>query len=96
MNTPSWLRGSDQVTDACSKNLGIKVGETTVDGEYTLLEMECLGACVNAPILWVNDDFYEDMDAALTEKVLTAHKQGKPLPIGSQTGRQNSAPKGAK
>lgn len=91
--TPCWLRGSDQVTEACKKSLGVNVGETTADGEYTLLEMECLGACVNAPILWVNDDFYEDMDGASTEKVLEAHKKGKPLPVGSMIGRQCSAPK---
>ena len=90
--TPCWLRGSDQVTDACRKNLGIEVGETTADGKFTLLEMECLGACVNAPILWVNDDYYEDMNATSTEKVLRALREGKKLPIGSQAGRQTSAP----
>jgi len=90
--TPCWLRGSDQVTDACKKNLGINIGETTPDNKFTLKEMECLGACVNAPILWVNDDFYEDMDAKSTEKVLNSVRDGKPLPIGSQIGRQCSAP----
>lgn len=90
--TPCWLRGSDQVTDACRKNLGIEVGETTADNKFTLKEMECLGACVNAPILWVNDDFYEDMDAGSTEKVLNSIKEGKRLPHGSMTGRQGSAP----
>jgi len=94
--TPCWLRGSDAVTDACTKNLGVKVGETTADGKFTLKEMECLGACVNAPILWVNDDFYEDMDAASTEKVLNSVRDGKPLPRGSQIGRQCSAPKESK
>ncbi len=94
--TPCWLRGSDAVTDACKKNLGVDIGETTSDGKFTLKEMECLGACVNAPILWVNDDFYEDMDATSTEKVLNSVRDGKPLPRGSMIGRQCSAPKEVK
>ncbi len=62
--TPCWLRGSDEVTAACRKATGIKGwGETSEDGVFTMTEVECLGACVNAPILQVDDDFYEDMDA---------------------------------
>ena len=62
--TPCWLRGSDEVVAACEQKLGIGIGETTADGLFTLIEVECLGACVNAPILQVNDDFYEDLDGA--------------------------------
>ena len=63
--TPCWLRGSDEVVAACRKATGIKGwGETSADGLFTMTEVECLGACVNAPILQVDDDFYEDMDAA--------------------------------
>ena len=60
--TPCWLRGSEEVVAACERKLGIGMGETTPDGLFTLVEVECLGACVNAPILQVNDDFYEDLD----------------------------------
>ena len=60
--TPCWLRGSDAVVGACEQKLGIGVGGSTADGLFTLIEVECLGACVNAPILQVNDDFYEDLD----------------------------------
>ena len=62
--TPCWLRGSDAVVEACERKLGIGVGGTTPDGLFTLVEVECLGACVNAPILQVNDDFYEDLDGS--------------------------------
>ena len=90
--TPCWLRGSDEVVQACEKKLGI--GETTADGQFTLTEVECLGACVNAPIIQVNDDFYEDLDGASTEALIEALRRGeKPRP-GSVKGRQTSAPEG--
>jgi NADH-quinone oxidoreductase E subunit len=90
--TPCWLRGSDDVVAACRKKLGIGVGESTADGQFTLVEVECLGACVNAPILQVNDDFYEDLDGASTEALLDALAADKPPPIGSVTRRQGSMP----
>ncbi len=88
--TPCWLRGSDAVVHACEKHLGIHMGETTADGNFTLVEVECLGACVNAPMMQINDDFYEDLDAERTVAVLDALKNGKPVPVGSQTGRKCS------
>jgi NADH-quinone oxidoreductase subunit E len=88
--TPCWLRGSDAVVHACEKHLGIHMGETTADGKFTLVEVECLGACVNAPMVQINDDFYEDLDAERTVAVLDALKDGKPVPVGSQTGRKCS------
>ena len=75
--TPCWLRGSDEVVRACEKKLDIGVGGTTPDGLFTLVEVECLGACVNAPILQVNDDFYEDLDGPATEALLDALREGK-------------------
>ena len=90
--TPCWLTGSDGVVAACKKKLGIGVGESTADGQFTLVEVECLGACVNAPILQVNDDFYEDLDGASTEKLLDALAGGTQPPKGSVTGRQGSMP----
>ena len=59
--TPCWLRGSDTILDACTKCLEIMVGETTKDGLFTLVEVECLGACVNAPVVQINDSYYEDL-----------------------------------
>jgi NADH-quinone oxidoreductase subunit E len=94
--TPCWLRGSDAVVAACEKKLGIGIGGTTDDGLFTLVEVECLGACVNAPILQVNDDFYEDLDAASTEKLLDSLAAGTQPSKGSVTGRQGSMPVGGK
>ena len=90
--TPCWLRGSDDVVAACERKLGIAMGETTADGLFTLIEVECLGACVNAPVLQVNNDFYEDLDGPATEKLLDALRAGDPPPPGSVIGRQASAP----
>ncbi|HEY1797130.1 MAG TPA: NADH-quinone oxidoreductase subunit NuoE [Stellaceae bacterium] len=94
--TPCWLRGSDAVVEACRQRLGIGIGQSTDDGLFTLVEVECLGACVNAPILQVNDDFYEDMDGALTEQLLDSLKAGTVPPKGSMTGRGGSAPQQGK
>ncbi|MCB2099932.1 MAG: NADH-quinone oxidoreductase subunit NuoE [Rhodobacterales bacterium] len=93
-NLPCWLRGSDKVMHACKKTLGIEVGETTADGQFTLSEVECLGACVNAPMIQVNDDYYEDLDADSTAKVLTDLREGRQPKKGSQTGRTSSEPAG--
>ena len=90
--TPCWLRGSDAVVAACERKLGIGIGGSTADGLFTLVEVECLGACVNAPILQVNDDFYEDLDGPTTEALLDALRAGKPPAPGSVIGRQGSEP----
>lgn len=93
--TPCWLRGSDAVVAACKKKLGIGIGETTADKKFTLLEVECLGACVNAPIIQVNNrDFYEDLDGPAAEKLIDALARGETPPKGSVAGRQGSAPIG--
>jgi NADH-quinone oxidoreductase subunit E len=93
--TPCWLRGSDEVTAACRAATGIRdFGETSADGMFSMTEVECLGACVNAPILCVDDDFYEDMDAARVKQLLDALRRGEPPPPGSMIGRQTSAPEG--
>jgi NADH-quinone oxidoreductase subunit E len=90
--TPCWLRGSDAVVEACERKLGIGMGGSTPDGLFTLVEVECLGACVNAPILQVNDDFYEDLDGPATERLLDALREGKPPSPGSVIGRHGSEP----
>jgi NADH-quinone oxidoreductase E subunit len=92
--TPCWLRGADKLTEACQRKLGIGLKDTTPDGKFTLVEVECVGTCVNAPVVQINDDFYEDLDPAKFEKLLDALAKGKPVTPGSQTGRQGSAPDG--
>jgi NADH-quinone oxidoreductase E subunit len=92
--TPCWLRGADQLTETCQRHLGIGLKETTPDGKFTLVEVECLGTCVNAPVVQINDYFYEDLDPAKMEKLLDALANGKPVTPGSQSGRQGSAPDG--
>ena len=92
--TPCMLRGSDDVLRACHDAAGVKVGQTSADGLFTLTEVECLGACVNAPVLQVDDDYFEDLDYARTVALIEALKRGeKPAP-GSSIGRQASAPEG--
>ncbi len=88
--TPCWLRGSDGIKKSCHDKLGIHPGETTADGQFTVAEVECLGACVNAPMVQINDDYYEDLDEALMGKILDDLKAGKPVAKGSQTGRRGS------
>ena len=93
--TPCWLRGSDDVTVACRKETGIQGwGDTSDDKMFTMSEVECLGACVNAPILQVDDDFYEDMDAGKVAELLAALRRGERPAPGSMAGRQTSAPEG--
>ncbi|TXH34666.1 MAG: NADH-quinone oxidoreductase subunit NuoE [Rhodospirillaceae bacterium] len=92
--TPCWLRGADSMTETCKKKLGIGLKETTADGLFTLVEVECLGACVNAPVVQINDDFYEDLDAARFEQLLDDLKVGKKPAHGPQIDRLNSAPVG--
>jgi NADH-quinone oxidoreductase subunit E len=93
--TPCWLRGSDAIVQACKDATGIvEFGQTSADGMFTMTEVECLGACVNAPILQVDDDFYEDMDADRTRQLVDALRRGERPKPGSMTGRQTSAPEG--
>jgi NADH-quinone oxidoreductase subunit E len=91
--TPCMLAGSDDVFTACKKR-GLKKGKTTDDGLFTLTEVECLGACANAPMVQINDDNYEDLDYDRTTAILEALATGKTPPPGSQTGRRDSCPAG--
>ncbi|ATU72079.1 NAD(P)H-dependent oxidoreductase subunit E [Komagataeibacter rhaeticus] len=95
--TSCWLRGSDDVTAACKAATGIKAfGETSADGLFTLTEVECLGACANAPILQVDDDYYEDLDGPRTEELIAALKRGERPTPGPTIDRLNSAPAGGR
>jgi NADH dehydrogenase (ubiquinone) flavoprotein 2 len=91
--TPCWLRGSDKLIEACEEHLGVHAyKETTADGKFTLMKVECLGACANAPMMQVNDHFYEDLDIETMKKILDALKRGKQPKTGSQLGRKGSEP----
>lgn len=97
--TPCWLRGSDEVLRACRDTLGIELGETTPDGLFTVQEVECLGACVNAPMVQVDghdgsEIFYEDLDYASTRELLLKLKRNETPKPGSQSGRHTSEPAG--
>ena len=93
--TPCMLRGSDDVLRACKDAGKLKgYGDTSDDGLFTLTEVECLGACVNAPILQVDDDYYEDLDYGRTAELIEALRRGERPAPGSTTGRQTSAPEG--
>jgi len=92
--TPCWLRGSDKLTETCKSKLGVGLKETTADGKFTVMEVECLGACANAPVVQINDYYYEDLDAAKMEELLATLARGETPKIGSQIGRQGSAPEG--
>jgi len=89
--TPCMLRGSTEILNtACSHLGGIKPGETTKDGKFTVIEVECQGACSNAPMMVVNDDFFEDLTTESTIKLLDSFSQGiKPKP-GPQSSRRTS------
>ena len=89
-----WLRGSDDVVRACKDRLGIGMGGTTPDGQFSLHEVECAGGCVNAPVVQINDDFFEDLDEASINKVLDAFRRGETPKAGPQVDRQTSAPVG--
>jgi NADH-quinone oxidoreductase E subunit len=88
--TPCELRGGAEIIRACKRNLGVGLNETTPDGKFTLHEVECLGACANAPVVQINDDTFEDLTPETMEKILDDLKAGKKPKAGSQTGRRGS------
>ena len=90
--TPCWLRGSDKLSkvarDVCETN----IGETSSDNKFTLVEVECLGACCNAPMVQINDSYYEDLNEESFKKILINLKENKSVKVGSQIGRKSSQP----
>ena len=90
--TPCWLRGSDQIYKSCKEKLGINFGETTKDSEFTLVEVECLGACANAPVVQINDDYYEDLDKESIKKIIEKLKKNLKPTHGPQSKRVGSEP----
>jgi len=93
--TPCWLRGSDDVVAACKKHIAPTPHTVSKDGKFCWMEVECLGACVNAPMLQIGKDFYEDLDGPTTEKILEAFRRGDTPKPGPQNGRRvSSEPEG--
>ena len=92
--TPCWLRGSDDVVAACKKHIAPRQHTVSADGKFSWMEVECLGACVNAPMLQIGKDFYEDLDGPKTEALLEAFRRGKTPKPGAGNGRHTSEPAG--
>ena len=98
--TPCWLRGSEEIVRACEVKLGIKVGETTADGKFTLTEVECLGACVNAPMMEMacqdangyKDGYYEDLTSHSVHEIIDRLSRDDVPEFGSFSGRHSSEP----
>ena len=92
--TPCWLRGSDDVVAACKKHIASSPHTVSADGKFSWMEVECLGACVNAPMLQIGKDFYEDLDGPKTEALLEAFRRGETPKAGAGNGRHTSEPEG--
>ncbi len=90
--TPCWLRGSSDIVAAAEKKLGIKLGQTSKDMMFTLTEVECMGACVNAPMIQINDDYYEDLTPEMMDSLIASMEKGKLPKKGPQNGRFNAMP----
>ena len=89
--TSCWLRGSDDILKLCKKHLNIENNQTTKDGLFTLKEVECLGACVNAPMIQINDNYYEELNKDSLLNILNKLKEGKEVNIGPQTKKRKGA-----
>jgi NADH-quinone oxidoreductase subunit E len=92
--TPCWLAGSDEIVATCRKQIAPKAATISPDGVFSWMEVECLGACVNAPVMQIGKDFYEDLDAAKTEAIFAALRRGEQPKPGPQNGRHASEPIG--
>jgi len=91
--TPCMLRGAEEIKDVCQRVIGPQ-GKVTQDGLFSWLEVECLGACVNAPMVQINKDYFEDLTAENFEQLLVDLRGGKNITPGPQNGRQFSCPEG--
>ncbi len=92
--TPCMLRGAEQIKKAIMDKLDIQEGETSKDGNFTLTEVECLGACCNAPMVQINEDYFEDLTPEIMESLLDKLAKGEKVTPGPQNGRMGSAPLG--
>lgn len=92
--TPCWLRGSDDLRQTAKDVTGCGLGETSDDGLFTVVEVECLGACCNAPMVQINDQYYEDLTSDSLREILETLKRGETPKPGSQAERKGSEPLG--
>lgn len=92
--TPCWLAGSDEVVAVCRKQIAPDQHAISKDGVFSWMEVECLGACVNAPMMQIGKDFYEDLDGPKTEAILASFRRDETPKPGSQSGRNSSEPLG--
>ena len=90
--TPCWLRGSDKLLNIAKEVTGCSLGETSKDKKFTVVEVECLGACCNAPMVQINDDYFEDLNEDNFKRLLINLKDEKEISKGSQIGRLSSNP----
>ena len=90
--TPCWLRGSNKLLEVAKEFTGCDLGETSKDNIFTLVEVECLGACCNAPMVQINDNYYEDLDEENFKNLLLKLKNNEKTNCGSQIGRKSSEP----
>ena len=90
--TPCAIRGSGKIVDLCKKFISPKEGHLSKDEKSSWIEVECLGACVNAPMIQINDDYYEDLDEKSTSEIIDSLLQDKPLKPKSFRNRINTAP----
>lgn len=90
--TPCQLRGASEIMRILKESLQIDVGETTHDGLFTLMEVECAGACVNSPVVIVNGDYYEDLTAESCMLLLKSLQDNKPLKPGPLSARKSCEP----
>ena len=90
--TPCMIRGAYDIVNTCKEKISNKENQLSKDKTCSWIEVECLGACINAPMMQINDDYYEDLNKEKTEKIINQIQNGeKPIP-GSYTGRKNSEP----
>ena len=90
--TPCAIRGSGKIVEMCKKYISEKEGHLSDDEKSSWIEVECLGACVNAPMIQINEDYYEDLDADTAEKIFKSFKDDNLPKFGSQKGRKGSEP----
>ena len=90
--TPCWLRGSDKLLNIAKEVTGCSLGDTSEDKKFTVVEVECLGACCNAPMVQINDDYFEDLNEDNFKRLLINLKDDKEISKGSQIGRLSSNP----
>ena len=90
--TPCMIRGAYKLVDACKEKISENENTLSKNGKCSWMEVECLGACVSAPMVQINDDYYEDLDEKSTKEILTSLINDKPLKPGSYRGRKNTSP----